>query len=64
MLHPTHPHELLFLKNYLIIHLFMAVLGLQYCAWAFSSRGEQGLLFVSVFWLLIAVASLVPEYGL
>ena len=42
----------------------MTVLGLQYCAWAFSSRGEQGLLFVSVFWLLIAVASLVPEYGL
>ena len=31
---------------------------------AFSSHGEQGLLFVLVHWLLIAVASLVAEHGL
>ena len=36
----------------------MAVLGLRCCAWAFSSCGEQGLLFVAVHWLLIAVALL------
>ena len=33
-------------------------------AWAFSSCGEQGLLFVAVRGLLIAVASLVAEHGL
>ena len=34
------------------------------CAWAFSSCGEQGLLFDVVRGLLIAVASLVEEHGL
>ena len=42
----------------------MAVLGLCCCARAFSSCGEQGLLFVAVRGLLIAVASLVVEHGL
>ena len=42
----------------------MAALGLHCCAWAFSSFGEQGLLFVAVRRLLIAVASLVAEHGL
>ena len=46
---------------YLII---LAVLGLCCCARAFSSCGEQGLLFVVVRGLLIAVASLVTEHGL
>ena len=32
--------------------------------WLFSSCGERGLLFVVVHGLLIAVASLVVEYGL
>ena len=36
----------------------MAALGLRCCAWAFSSCGEQGLLFVAVRGLLIVVASL------
>ena len=36
----------------------MAVLGLRCCARAFSSCGEQGLLFVVVCKLLIAVTSL------
>ena len=35
------------------------MLGLCCCAWAFSSCGEQGLLFMVVHGLLIAVASLV-----
>ena len=42
---------------------FLAVLGLRCCAWAFSSCGEQGLLFVVVCGFLIAVASL-AEHGL
>ena len=42
----------------------MTALGLHCCMWAFSSCGEQGLLFVMVRGLLIAVASLVAEHGL
>ena len=42
----------------------MAELGLCCCALAFSSCGEQGLLFVAVHRLLIAVASLDAEHGL
>ena len=51
-----------FLINLFI--LFLAVLGLCCCARAFPSCGEQGLLFVAVRGLLIAVASLVVEHGL
>ena len=42
----------------------MAALGLRCCTWAFSSCGEQGLLFVVAHGLHIAVASLVAEHGL
>ena len=49
------------LKN---IYLFLVVLGLCCCTQAVSSCGEQGLLFIVVHGLLIAVASLVVEYGL
>ena len=45
------------------IYLFLAELGLHCCAWAFSTCSKQGLLFVAVRGLLIAVASLV-EHGL
>ena len=45
-----------FLINLFI--LFLAVLGFCCCPRAFSSCGEQGLLFVAVRGLLIAVASL------
>ena len=38
-------------------YLFLAALGLRGCTWAFSSCGEQGLLFIVVRGLLIAVAS-------
>ena len=50
----------LFFKFY----LFLAALGLHCCAQAFSSCNEQGLLFVVVHGLLIAVASLVAEHKL
>ena len=53
-----------FFKNYLFIYLLLAVLGLRCCAQAFSSCGEQGLLFIAVRGLLIVVASLVVEHGL
>ena len=52
-----------FLKE-LIYLLFLAVLGLRCCTRAFSSCGEQGLLFVVVHGLLIAMSSLVMEHGL
>ena len=53
----------------LFIHLFyLFIFGCVgsslLCAWAFSSCGERGLLFVAVLGLLIAVASLVAEHGL
>ena len=47
-----------------LIYLFLAVLGLCCCVRAFSSCGEQGLLFVAVHRLLIAVVSLVAEHRL
>ena len=46
------------------MYLFLAALGLRCCAQAFSSYGEQGLLFIVVRGLLTAVASLVAEHGL
>ena len=55
--------RMFFLKNK-FIYLFLAVLGLHCCVRAFSSCSERGLLFVAVCMLLIAVASLVAEYGL
>ena len=48
---------------YFFIYLFLAALGLRCCVRAFSSCGEQGLLFFAVHGLLIAVASLVAEHG-
>ena len=32
----------------LFIYLFMAVLGLRFCSWAFSSCGKWGPLFIAV----------------
>ena len=53
----NHVQLLIYLFIYLSIYLFMAALGLHCCTQAFSSFGEQGLLF-------IAVASLVAGHGL
>ena len=53
----------LFLKFIYLSFFFLAALGLR-CAQAFSSCGEQRLLFLAVRRLLIVVASLVVEHGL
>ena len=47
-----------------LINLFLTALGLHCCMRAFSSCGEQGLLFIAVSRLLIVVASLVAEHRL
>ena len=46
------------------IYLFMAVLGLRFCARAFSSCGKWGSLFIAVRGPLIIAASLVAEHRL
>ena len=52
-----------FLIN-LFIYLFLAVLGLRFCARAFSSCGERGPLFIAVCGPLTIVASLIAEHRL
>ena len=47
-----------FIKINLFIYFLLAVFGLRCCTRAFSSCGEQGLLFVAARGLLIVVASL------
>ena len=55
----------LFLKNfYLFIYLFMAVLGLRFCARAFSSWGKWGPLFIAVRGPLTIAGSPVAEHRL
>ena len=49
---------------YLFIYLFLAVLGLRFCARAFSSCGERGPLFIAVRGPLTVVASPVAEHRL
>ena len=49
---------------YLFIYLFMAVLGLRFCARAFSSCGEGGPLFIAVHGPPTIAASLVAEHRL
>ena len=48
----------------IFIYLFLDALSLRCYAWAFSSCGERGLLFVAVHGLLVAVASLVVKHRL
>ena len=48
----------------LLIYLFLAVLGLHFCARAFSSCGERGPLFIAVRGPLTIAASLVAEHRL
>ena len=54
----------LFFNFYLFIYLFMAVLGLRFCARAFSSCGEQGPLFIAVHGPLTIAASPAAEHRL
>ena len=51
-------------KIYLFIYLFLAVLGLHFCARAFSSCGKRGPLSIAVRRPLTIAASLVAEYKL
>ena len=53
-----------FLIIYLFIYLFIAVLGLRFCARAFSSCGKWGPLFIAVRRPLTIAASLVAEHRL
>ena len=53
-----------FLKKYLFIYLFLAVLGLRFCARTFSSCGKRGPFFIAVHGPLTVVASLVVEHRL
>ena len=48
---------------YVCMYLFLAVLGLRFCARAFSSCGERGPLFITVHGPLTIVASLVGSTG-
>ena len=52
-----------FLKKF-FIYLFLTVLGLRFCARAFSSCGEWGPLFIAVRGPLTVVVSLVAEHRL
>ena len=49
---------------YLLIYLFLAALGLRFCARAFSSCGKWGPLLIAVRGPLTIVASLVAEHRL
>ena len=55
---------LLFFLSFFKIYLFMAVLGLRFCAQAFSSCGKRGPLFIAVHGPLTIAASLVAEHRL
>ena len=57
-------HLFVFFLNYLFIYLFMALLGLRFCARAFSSCGKRGPLFIAVRGPLTIAASLVVEHRL
>ena len=54
----------LFVFFNLFIYLFLAMLGLHFCARAFSSCGERGPLFIAVRGPLTIAASLVAEHRL
>ena len=56
-------HSLFFFFN-LFIYLFLAVLGLRFCARAFPTCGKQGPLFIAVREPLTIAASLVAEHRL
>ena len=59
----VHINNFFKLINYLFV-CFLAVLGLRFCARAFSSCGERGPLFIAVRGPLTVAASLVAEHKL
>ena len=62
------PHSLflivIFFKIYLLLYLFLAVLGLCFCARALSSCGKWGPLLIAVRGPLTIAASLAAEHRL
>ena len=56
--------QIFIFNYYLFIYLFLAVLGLRFCARAFSSCGKRGPLFITVRGPLTIVASPVAEHRL
>ena len=56
--------SIFFFKFNLFIYIFLAVLGLRFCARAFSSCGERGPLFIMVRGPLTVTASLIAEHRL
>ena len=59
------PAKAFFLNLFIFIYyLFLAVLGLHFCARAFSSCGKRGPLFITVRGPLTVAASLVAEHRL
>ena len=56
--------SVIFPSLFIYLFIYLAALGLCCCARAFTSCGKQGLLFVAVCRLLIAVASLAAEHRL
>ena len=53
-----------FFFKFIYFYLFMTVLGLRFCARAFSSRGKRGPLLIAVRGPLTIAASLVAEHRL
>ena len=54
----------LFIYLFIFIYLLLTVLGLHFCARAFSSCSKRGPLFIAVCGPLTIVASLVAEHRL
>ena len=54
----------LFVLKFIYLFLFLTVLGLRFCARAFSSCGKRGPLFIAVRGPLTIAASLVAEHRL
>ena len=63
IVHHCYKLHVFFLIN-LFIYLFMAVLGLRFCARAFSSCGKWGPVFIAVRGPLTVTASLAAEHRL
>ena len=61
---PSWTDSFFFFEFYLFIYLFLAVLGLRFCARAFSSCGKWGPLLIVVRGPLTIAASLVAEHRL
>ena len=62
--YPVIVDSFFFFFNLFLLFLFLGVLGLRFCARAFSSCGKRGPLFIAVHGPLTIAASLVAEHRL